>query len=204
MTCTLCPNAALIAVAHRGTMLAVPTTPGRRCWMIGCRPNGCPLSLVPWPSGDPSLRKLPWSSSTTECRSVRCVGDVVATIDRTVCGGNETWRQSILIMKSDRKGRPWKPANESEVFKRNHLGLVMPQILMTEPANRCGLSIPANWNSLRMLLPPAGCYRRLRLAYSSVAASLGLWMYSMQLPLSAAAASATSVLPMVLGAQMSL
>ncbi|CAK8987107.1 Cytochrome c oxidase assembly protein COX15, partial [Durusdinium trenchii] len=42
------------------------------------------------------------------------------------------------------------------------------------------------------------------LAYSSVAASLGLWAYSTQLPLSAAAASATAALPMVLGAQMFL
>ena len=40
------------------------------------------------------------------------------------------------------------------------------------------------------------------LAYSSVAASLALWVYSTQLPLSTAAASATAVLPMVLGAQM--
>lgn len=33
---------------------------------------------------------------------------------------------------------------------------------------------------------------------------MGLWLYSTQLPLSAAAAGATSILPMVLGAQMRL
>jgi len=45
-------------------------------------------------------------------------------------------------------------------------------------------------------------HQQLRLAYSSVAASLALWLYSTQLPLSAAAAGASSLLPVVLGGQM--
>ena len=42
------------------------------------------------------------------------------------------------------------------------------------------------------------------LAYLSVASSLGVWAYSLQLPLSAAAASATSLLPIMTAAQMCL
>ena len=46
--------------------------------------------------------------------------------------------------------------------------------------------------------------RSFQVLLRSVAASLGLWAYSLQLPLSATAATATSLLPMALGAQMRL
>lgn len=74
--------------------------------------------------------------------------------------------------------------------------------------------VPPEW--LSFIASPIGKWRALfeetavvqfnhrMLAYSSVAASMGLWLYSTQLPLSAAAAGATSILPMVLGAQMFL
>lgn len=51
---------------------------------------------------------------------------------------------------------------------------------------------------------PVVQFNHRMLAYLSVASSIGVWAYSMQLPLSAAAASATSLLPIMTAAQMCL